>query len=151
MINSTACHLVILLCSIETGLTLHNTLAFVLSHFCFPLCFQQLHVSWKSPFFLHSCTLCDSVLAFVDDRVWRKVLLNDSILMALKLFIAFYRMLIRLPLCLSPGLLWTLSKMVTWLPFFQLNNPISLTKCACIYLGLFFFSYFKGHFFICWQ
>lgn len=35
MINVTVCHFVMLLSSIETGLTLHNTLGFVLFHVLF--------------------------------------------------------------------------------------------------------------------
>lgn len=73
------CHFVILLYSPETGLTLHNTQSFVLFHVLFsPMFLTTSRVLEEPPFFFNSCTLHNSVLAFVDDRVGRKVSLNHQ-------------------------------------------------------------------------
>lgn len=109
------------------------------SMYCFHLKFWQLHISLESPFFLNSCILHNSVLPFANDGVGRRVWFNNPVPAASKLFMTFYGILIRLPLCLSPVLLWTLSKVVTLSPFFQQHNSISLSKYACICLVVFFF------------
>lgn len=90
------------------------------------------------PFFLNYCSLHNSLHVFVDDRIGRIVWFNDCVPKASELFMIFFSILIRLLLYLSLLLLWTLSRMVTLLPFLQQNTPISLTN-ACIYLGAFFF------------
>lgn len=93
---------------------------------------------FREPFFLNYCSHHNSVLVFVDDRIGRIVWFNDCVPKASELFMIFFSILIRILLYLSLLLLWTLSKMVTLLPFLQQNTPISLTN-ACIYLGTFFF------------
>ena len=90
------------------------------------------------PFSLNCWSLHNSVLVFVDDGIGRIVWFNDCVPKASELFMIFYSIIIRLLLYLSLVLLWTVSKMVTLLPFLQQNTPISLTN-ACIYLGTFFF------------